>query len=144
MNAMHLHIERATELASRRRDVLERKDTHPDAHLPALKREFELSEQHATAGLMRLKASYAYKKAAVYARRAGDQEVAQRLFGQMHLQTRHSLNHTPANAANFNPEHAISDASIAEQNANLMSRHFMQRLQSQPLQKKRKRASRHQ
>jgi len=114
MDAMHLHRERATEHASRCRDVLEHKDTHPDAHLPALKQEFELSEQHATAGLMHLKASDAYKEAHRHARRFGIQEVTKRLSALMTYQTNLSLNHTPANAANFNPEHAISIASIAE------------------------------
>jgi hypothetical protein len=136
MDAMRLHRGRATEHASHRRDVLKRKDAHPD-DLLALKEQFESSEQHATAGLMHLKASNAYKEAAGHAKRVGDRAVAQSLLQKMILQTRHSLNHTPANAANFNPEHAISDASIAEQNANLISRHFMQRVE--PLQRKRKR-----
>jgi len=124
MGAMHLHGGRATEHASHRRDVVTGKHTRDD--LIALKEQFESSERHATAGLTRLKASNAYKEAFEHARHVGDRAGTQRLFQNMILQSRLSLNHTPANAANFNPEHAISDAISAEQNANLESRHFMQ------------------
>jgi len=125
MNAMHLHRGKATEHASESRDVLTRNDNH--ARLSALKEEFELSARHARAGLMHLKASDAYKEAFVHATRVGDDAVAQASFQLMKLQRRRSLNHTPDNAANHNPDYAISNASFARHFANVTSRQLMER-----------------
>jgi len=70
VDAMHLHKGRATRHASHRHDVLKHNlNTHPDEILPALKQRYELSEQHATAGLMHLEASDAFEEAHRHAMR---------------------------------------------------------------------------
>jgi len=129
IDAMLLHRGRATEHASHRRDIVTGNDAHDSDDLLALKRQFELSEQHATAGLTCLEASNAYKKAQGHAKRARDRAGTLLSTQNMITQSRYSLKHTPANAANFNPEDTISNARNAKQHANLMSRQFMQQLQ---------------
>ena len=126
MHAMHLHRVRATEHASRRLAILKSEHTHSDAHLLALEQEFALSELHATAGLMQLKASDAYEKARRHAIRAGNHTEARSSSRSMCHHALQSLHHTPLNAANFDPKDAMSHASSAVHAANQISQRYME------------------
>jgi len=110
MDAVRLHMERATELESHH-SIL-------DDHLHDLKKLFESSKQHAIAGLMQLDASNA-KKAFELAKAAGDLPTSSHFDTQVIAHDKKSLDHTPPSAINFSAKMSIRDGACGMGSAEL-------------------------
>lgn len=128
MDAMDLHRNEAKSFASQHRDIVEGKNTvcehpPPDENLLITKRKFELSHDHASAGLMHLEASNAYEESHRVASLAGCSLMSERIFHEMRQHGLRSFNHTP-DTSRCDSKASISDGIDGRNRANEISRHY--------------------